>query len=272
MSRLVGNRWFLPIVVLLFSVAGLVLVSSSDPNTRLSGASALLFFGLGGGSLVAAESIAPPAAARFKGVAALPDGSEVPALILPFRQLNSTLLVTAALGAAAGLALFALSPSGEGLSGSVAAHAVVGLGAVAFALTVPLRILSRPKSAGSITFTGPGLILRWPLSTASIPWGAIAAVSRSDVYGNPQLRIVVSSPNQIVWSGTGASWRLPNQLPMPRRIAPVSLRQLSVAPDDVVALANRFLDQARRAPAGTGRLGLPDGAEAILFPKTDAAG
>jgi hypothetical protein len=255
----VATRWFLPAVIAMFVLTSLVLVFFGDAASKPTGIAALLLFGVGGGCAVVAELIAPPKPEPYQGEADLPDGTRVPALILPFRELSRALLVLSGLGMTAGCLVFAFAvPITNGYMNSAITHIVMVLAAAFAGLATLFRLISRPASAGSIAFTGPGLIITWPATRASIPWRAIVSVSRRDVFGNPNLKVSVGSPEKVTWAGVGSSWSLVRMFPMLRQVSSIPLRQVALPPNEVVDLANRFLLQARTATPDAGRLGLPD--------------
>lgn len=172
MTRLVASRWFLPIVVLGFSIIGLALGMSGDPSVQAVGWTCVLFFGVGTGSVLVAQALTPPAPAAVSGAATLPDGSVVPAVILGYRRLNPVLRAISILGATAGAVAFALAPRPEAGLDSFGARAIVGLGAAYFAVVLVIRLLGSTKGADTLTFAAAGLTLSWAGATTYIPWAS----------------------------------------------------------------------------------------------------
>jgi hypothetical protein len=244
-TRLVATRWFLPAITLAFSVIGLAFGVAGDPDVRAVGWTCVLFFGVGGGSLLVAQALAPPAPAPVPGTAALPDGSVAPAVILGYRRFNPLLRLISLLGAIAGAVVFALAPRPEAGLDSFGARAIVGLGAAYFAVVLAIRIRGKSKGADKLMLAAAGLTLSWAGATTYIPWVAVSSVARWDRSGSPQLYVLVSDPGAVVRSGgAGAASSLGSFFSARDRI-PISLRGLGLTPDEVVALAQRFLDLAR---------------------------
>lgn len=245
MTRLVATRWFLPALTLAFLIVGLAFGVAGDQGARVIGWFCVLFFGVGLGSVLVAQALAPPPTGPVSGTTALPDGSPAPAVILAYRRLNPVLRVISGLGVTAGAVVFALVPRPEAGIDSLGARAIVGLGAAYFAAVLAIRIRGNSKGADKLTFAAVGLTLSWAGATTYIPWVAFGSVARWDRSGSPQLYVLLSDPGAVVRSGGAGAASFLGSFFTPRDRIPISLRGLGLTPDEVVALAQRFLDLAR---------------------------
>jgi hypothetical protein len=241
---LAGNRWFLLAVIGGFSAIGLAFVIGGDASQRAVGIFCVLSFGVAGGAAVVGEFISAPPPPLMRGLAALPDGTTQPALVLEYRRYPLVLRAVAALGLLASGAVFALAPDSGRLVATVRDRVLVGFGAaVGFAwFAVGLR---RGAAVNGIFLTPIGVLVGASWANRCVPWASVRSVERRDRRGLQMLDLVLASPDAVVRTGSAMRFfAIVETLFYGRNRMPVSLRGLAMPPDDVVALVKQFRSEA----------------------------
>jgi hypothetical protein len=198
------NRGCFTAVILLMATTSAGIVVFGDDSQRVLGIAAFAMFGGGGAAWLVGEYLTKRAGAPRSSWVELPDGSTIQAWIVPIREGKLRAAVVAQAAFAIGSFVFALHPDALG-PGDTLQRWFMGAMGVLLVISVVYSARGWREKRTFVALSPAGFHVRGIGSGSFIPWTGIVGVSRTDMYGQPQLSIRMIDRDAAIRSGGRAS-------------------------------------------------------------------